>query len=99
MVFRFSDYLLTPSSIPIDNLTVDNITKDKILQFEGYMNKFISMIMFQIKFYEKIPFENYIIIRPEAMDATYVKTGKSLVSELVDIFSLNGHNIVLLPSE
>ncbi|WP_157533146.1 DUF354 domain-containing protein, partial [Haloferax profundi] len=48
-------------------------------------------------FTDQLPFEDYIVIRPEALDAAYVDADQSLVPNLLELAVEDGHNIVYLP--
>jgi len=78
----------------------DNFKKimadDKLICFNGYKED-ISLAGFNPDpdFLEKIPFRNYIVLRPEALDALYINT-KSILSPLVDVLSKENINVVLL---
>jgi len=49
------------------------------------------------KFLDEIPYKEYVILRPESLSSLYVMKKKSLVPELIRLFSKNNINVVYLP--
>lgn len=50
-------------------------------------------------FREKLPFDNYVVIRPEALASFYVLENRTLVPDLVRLFREAGVNVVYLPRD
>ncbi|NJE00447.1 DUF354 domain-containing protein [Thermococcus sp. JdF3] len=48
-------------------------------------------------FLNKIPFEDYIVLRPESLASHYVLEKESIVPELLRLFNKEGINIIYLP--
>lgn len=51
------------------------------------------------RFKEKLPFEDYVVIRPEALASFYVLENRTIVPDLVRMFRQNGVNVVYLPRD
>ncbi|CAB50101.1 DUF354 domain-containing protein [Pyrococcus abyssi] len=49
------------------------------------------------EFLSKVPFEEYIVLRPESLASHYVLEKESIVPELLDMFTKEGVNIIYLP--
>lgn len=50
-------------------------------------------------FLDKIPFDNFVIIRPEALASFYVKENQTIVPELLRRFEKENINVIYLPRE
>ncbi len=50
-------------------------------------------------FLEKLPFDNYVVIRPEALASFYVLENRTIVPDLVRLFRENEINVVYLPRD
>lgn len=72
------------------------IPEERLIYFNGYKED-ISISGFKPNpdNVKDIPFDDFIVIRPEALDALYVK-GETIVDELITNFSKEHINIVLL---
>ena len=93
-IFRYSDYLILTK---YTNYRKFGVSADKVYTFNGFKEDIYIADLEPEKCPKDIPFEEYIIIRPEAYGAYYVNMKKSLVPELIREFSRIGLNIVLLP--
>jgi predicted glycosyltransferase len=73
------------------------ISNDKIYYYDGYKEDvYISSYIPDRHFNNYLPFNDYIVLRPEALDAIYVKCD-SIVPDLIELFSNENINIILLP--
>lgn len=93
------DYLVIPKAIPIETFIKNVAKQKKIRQYNGFKEDvYIADFKSDPNFLDKVPFEDdFITIRPEALQATYVKEKKSLVPDLVRVFSKENVNILYLP--
>lgn len=94
----FASYIIIPDSCSETFYT--NIKKEKIIAYPGYKEDvYISDFTPDPKFNSKIPFDNYVVLRPEALGSFYVKENKSIVTDLIKAFIDQNINVVYLPRE
>lgn len=93
------DYLLTPAAIPRDKLLSRGCREKTIYQYNGFKEDiYIADYSPDEAFLKKIPFNNFVTIRGESLNAHYIPTGtQSIVPELFKIFKKNKINILFLP--
>ena len=93
-IFRKSSHLIIT---PYTNYRKFGVDKKKVHIFNGFKED-IYIADIQPDLCEKeIPFENYILLRPEAYNAYYISEKTSFVPELIKRFREKDYNIVLLP--
>lgn len=95
----FVDFAFFPDAIDASVLENQGL-KDKLYQYHGYKEDiYISYYVPDPQFRSKIPFDSYIIIRPENIHANYLKKSsvKSIVPILLSKLSSSGYKIVYLP--
>ncbi|MCK5019873.1 MAG: DUF354 domain-containing protein [Candidatus Peribacteraceae bacterium] len=98
-VFKHVDFLITPKAIP-KNILIDDGMKDSgIFQFDGFKEDiYIADYTPDPNFLDSLPFNDFITIRPESLQATYVPEGvNSIVPDLLKKFSKENINILFLP--
>ncbi len=95
-IFKYSDYLILTE---FTNYKKFGVNKNKVRIFHGFKEDIYIADLEPEKCPREIPFEkdDYIIIRPEAYGAYYVNVEKTIVPELIRLFSKENMNIVLLP--
>ena len=95
-IFKYSDYLVLTA---FTNYKKFGISDDKVRVFHGFKEDIYIADLKPENCPKEIPYdpEDYVIIRPEAYGAYYVPTNKSIVPELINRFSRENINIVLLP--
>ncbi|MBI21951.1 MAG: hypothetical protein CL780_06870 [Chloroflexi bacterium] len=99
-VFRFTSFLFTPEAIPKNVLEDLSGRKTKIIQFNGYKEDiYIADYKPDKAFLSKLPFEDFVTIRPENLDVLYLKYSqrKTIVPEIIRKLSENSINILYLP--
>jgi uncharacterized protein len=97
-MLRFSDYLLCPRAIPMQNLTSHGADPRKIYQFDGYKEDiYLADYVPDYAFLEELPFDHYVVVRPEALFAVYIREKKSIVPELLSFLQKEGLGVVYLP--
>jgi len=95
---KFTDYAFWPKAIPINKLIKQGFKNNKIYQYDGLKEHFyIADYKPSPQFKSKIPFDNYIVVRPENINANYVSSSLSITQKLVDKLISNGYNIIYLP--
>jgi predicted glycosyltransferase len=96
--FPFVDYLITPKALPIESLIEQGAVEEHIIQYDGFKEDIYEAdFVPDPDFLDSLPFEDFIAIRPEALQAAYVKEKKSIVPDLFDAFLKEGANILYLP--
>jgi predicted glycosyltransferase len=76
------------------------VDDDKLRSFDGYKEHiYIADYKPAPNFLNELPFEEFIVIRPEALFSIYVKDMNSIVPELLAAFIRDGINVVYLPRE
>ncbi|MDG6224265.1 MAG: DUF354 domain-containing protein [Candidatus Thermoplasmatota archaeon] len=77
-----------------------HFSRSRILTYDGYKEDiYISGHIPNKDILSKLPFKDYIVIRPEALASFYVKEEKSITEILLDRFEKEGINIVFLPRD
>jgi len=93
-----ADHIIVPSAFPTQALTRRGAKAENIHQFDGYKEDvYIADYQPDPDFPAKLPFSNFVVLRPEALFAAYVTQTRSIVSELVDSLVANNVNVVYLP--
>ena len=93
MIYENSTYLIVPRALQIRRFRTKNVVK-----FDGFKEDLYIADFKPSECEKEIPYDAYIIIRPEAYKAYYLKGAeKSIVPELVKRFRKESINIVLLP--
>jgi len=96
--FRFVDYLMTPKALPTSCLIEQGAKEDCIIQYNGFKEDIYEADFDpDPDFLEYLPFNDFITIRPEALQAAYVKGKKSIVPDLLKKFAKQNINILYLP--
>lgn len=95
---RYIDYLIVPEAISEKSLVEQGAKSDSIITFPGYKEEiYIADYRPDEMFEEKIPFQEYVVVRPEALACEYIRTGTgSITYELVKAFQQKGLNVVYL---
>lgn len=76
------------------------LNKEKLIEYNGYKEDvYIADYKPDPQFTEKIPYKNFIVVRPEAFGSFYVKENKSIVPDLLKGFKKENINVVYLPRE
>lgn len=98
-MFKHVDYLITPDSIPKKALLQDKIKEEKIRQYNGFKEDiYIADYKPDSSFLDSLPFKDFVTIRPESVQATYVpKDTVSIVPELLKRFTAENVNVLFLP--
>lgn len=95
----FVDYAFFPNAISKDIFFNQGIGKEKLYQYNGYKEDiYIADYIPDNSFVDGLPFSNYILLRPENLQANYVTKGaKTIVPELLKMLSEKGINILYIP--
>jgi predicted glycosyltransferase len=77
-----------------------SFVKSKVRSYPGYKEDiYIGGHTFDPDLPSKLPFKDYIVIRPEAFASFYVKREGSILPEILRLFEEAGRNVVLLPRD
>lgn len=72
--------------------------KNNLYQYNGYKEDFyLANYEPNSGFLEQLPFEHYVVVRPENIKASYVEGRQSIVPELLKQLDAAGYNILFLP--
>jgi predicted glycosyltransferase len=98
-MFKYVNYLLTPKVISKKILIKDNMKEEGIYQYDGFKEDiYIADFKPDQNFLQSLPFIEFVTIRAEALQATYVKKGAtSIVPQIVKELSKKNINILFLP--
>lgn len=95
-----ANYTIIPSAYDVEGLIKEGAKKENIFQFDGYKEDvYIADYKPDSNFKDKIPYEDFVVLRPEALGSFYVKEKKGIVPELLASFIEKGVNVVYLPRE
>jgi uncharacterized protein len=94
----FVDYAFFPNAIPLHLLEKQGL-KNKLYLYNGFKEDiYISEYVPDKNFHKTIPFDSYILIRPENLNANYVNSNAgSITNVLLEKLSNTGYKIVFLP--
>ncbi len=93
IIYKYSNFMVVPKY-----LQYNKFKTQKVLTFDGFKEDIYIADFEPEKCKKEIPFDEYIIIRPEAYKAYYLEGPvKTLVPDLVKLFSHQSFNIVILP--
>jgi len=96
LFFRFIDYLITPSTVPTERLKVQGAKN--VLQYNGFKEDvYIADFKPDPNFLDTLLFKEFVTIRPEAFQASYVAMKESIVPKLVKRFNVENINVLFLP--
>ncbi len=96
---RFMDYSFFPAAIPRNMLIKQGFKSKSLIQYNGFKEDiYIADYKPDHGFLNTLPFENYVLVRPENTCASYVnKETTSVVPYLLRELSRQGINILYLP--
>jgi predicted glycosyltransferase len=74
--------------------------KGNIISYNGFKEDiYLANFNPDTDFMDKIPFKDFIVLRPEALGSFYVKERISLVPDLLKFFTRENINVIYLPRE
>lgn len=93
-----ADHIIIPKACY--PLFSQNCKHSEVISFDGYKEDiYLADFKPDPNFMEKIPFDNYVVLRPEALGSFYVTEKQSIVPYLLHLFWREGINVVYLPRE
>jgi predicted glycosyltransferase len=98
ITFKLANYVVCPSAISRGKCSKLGLKKGKTIQFDGYKEDvYISDYVPDREFANKLPIEDYVLVRPEATFAIYVPNTKSIVPTLLKQLLRKGLPVVYVP--
>lgn len=95
---KFSDAAFWPSVIDRKILLKQGFSEKAIHQYDGFKEDFyIADYVPDEAFPQKIPFKDYVVVRPENIQANYVEGNASIVIPLLKSLCSEKINVVFLP--
>lgn len=96
---KFASYVISPEYIDKDAMYRMGIGKNQLITYPGFKEDiYVADYEPNTEFLDKVPFKEFVTVRPENLQASYVPDGeKSIVPELIDRLVLAGYNILFLP--
>lgn len=96
---KFVTKVFYPHVIPKEGWNRVGIKDHKLQPYNGFKEDiYIADYIPDTNFLSHLPFDNYVVVRPENILAAYVPKGrKSIVPELLNQFLKKGMNILYLP--
>ncbi len=90
---------VVPSAYRTEELTRWGVPNERVHTYDGYKEDvYVAGFEPDPAFTERLPFAEYLVLRPEALSAAYVdEREESLVPELLDGAVRKGYNVVYLP--
>ena len=78
----------------------ENIQTEKLITFDGYKEDiYLADYKPDPNFMDQIPYDNYVVVRPEALGSFYIKEHKSIIKDILKLFLKEHVNIIYLPRE
>ena len=96
---KFTDVAFWPKAIDTNTLINQGFRKDKILQYDGFKEDlYLSEYEPNEEFKDLLPFKNYVVVRPENIEANYADGNSiSIVPQLLENLKTLGKNVLFLP--
>lgn len=95
-VKKLSDYVIVPKAAEENFSKV--FKKSRIITYDGYKEHlYIADYIPNENILREIPFEEYVVLRPESLSSLYVLHNRSLVPEILKRFEKESINVVYLP--
>ena len=94
----FVDYAFFPDAIPRKVLEKQGL-KNKLYLYDGYKEDiYISEYIPDHQFKQYLPFEEYILVRPENIQANYINNRAGTITrQVLEKLSVSGRKIMFLP--
>lgn len=94
----FANHIIIPKAV--EHVFKEYISRKNIHVFDGYKEDvYLADYKPDPSVKERIPFDQYVVIRPEALGSFYVHEKSSLVPALLSFFEGNNIPVVYLPRE
>nr|WP_135823758.1 DUF354 domain-containing protein [Halorussus ruber] len=91
-------YTVVPEAFDVGELEKHGASPASVYTYSGYKEDiYVADFDPDPTFTDRLPFEQYVVVRPEALDAAYVDEASSLVPRILDGVTDAGYNVVYLP--
>ena len=91
-------YTVVPSAFETRELVDRGADPETVFTYGGYKEDvYVATFEPDPAFTDRLPFEEYVVVRPEALTAAYVDADRSIVPDLLDAATDRGFNVVYLP--
>lgn len=96
---RFSDLAFWPDAIDSKILHRQGFKQNRIYQYQGFKEDlYLADYIPDVSFLESLPFKDYVVVRPENIQANYVEgKSKSIVPALLNELNQLNINVLFLP--
>lgn len=94
----FTDLAFWPECIPVETLKRQLFSEKRIYRYHGYKEDiYLADYCPDDTFLNDLPFDDFVVVRPENLKAGYVDGTVSIVPELLERLYSNGINVLFLP--
>lgn len=94
-----ADYIFVPLACE-DNFKKNIKNKKKIISYNGFKEDiYVADYRPDSEFLKKVSYDEFVVLRPEALGSFYVNEKKSLVPDLLRLFSRENINVIYLPRD
>jgi uncharacterized protein len=96
---KFAKYVISPNNIDKDAMFRMGIKNKQLVTYNGFKeNIYIADYRPNPIFLAQLPFTDFITVRPENIQASYVPSGRrSIVPQLIESLIAKGYNVLYLP--
>ena len=92
ITYRYSTHVIVPEALQMERFRVKNL-----ITFDGFKEDIYLADFSASECRREIPYEDYVIVRPESSHAHYISMKESIVQPLIKKLTDQGTNVVLLP--
>lgn len=90
--------IIVPEVFPLDLMVDLGAKPEAITTFDGFKEDlYTADFVPDPTFPATLPFDDYVVVRPEALSAVYVRKAASIVPDLLRALTAAGQNVVYLP--
>lgn len=95
---HFSDFAFWPEAVPTRIILRQGFKRRKLYQYHGFKEDvYIADYQPDSSFLSNLPFDHFIVLRPENIQANYVDGKSSIVPRLLNGLEQAGVNVLYLP--
>ncbi len=96
---HFTDYAFWPKAIAVEKLIRQGFKLNRLYQYDGFKEDvYIADYVPDMAFLRKLPFDKYVVVRPENIQANYLQSKQtSIVPALFNRLNKECINVLFLP--